>query len=157
MCTPYNSRLLQMEFYSLYLKNCMFVTNKVCGKVTVLCWCLWGVTWWLGGTCPVPSAGAHKWVWSWASSHWSDLQATACPSCPSSHNPFLVGKRSVESQLHIVWSTSPDLFSTGFWALWFPVGVKKLPSLCIAVADFLRRRLGQPYANINEKVELLHP
>lgn len=22
-----------MEFYSLYLKNCMFVTNKVCGKV----------------------------------------------------------------------------------------------------------------------------
>lgn len=22
-----------MEFYSLYLKNCMFVTNKVCGNV----------------------------------------------------------------------------------------------------------------------------
>lgn len=32
--TPYRSRFLQMEFYSLYLKNCMFVTNKkVCGKV----------------------------------------------------------------------------------------------------------------------------
>lgn len=62
--TPYRSRFLQMEFYSLYLKNCMFVTNKkVCGKVNEkptrprsrsFFWGGWGSVWGASDCCGIP-------------------------------------------------------------------------------------------------------
>lgn len=91
-----NSRLLQMEFYSLYLKNCMFVTNKSmrkrewqsCAGVSNLR--NYVLT---GREIPRTICWVHKCVWSWVSSHLKWLK-----SCCAFHLKY-----------------------SQFWTLWLPI------------------------------------